>query len=192
MSASKSLARRSQRQTTLSRAEALAWATGQVRFPDGTVPSPWFRAWQQLQAGDTLSARHVMTLDLADTAPVNWWPPDAAPLDALEAVLTVLPEPIPTGRGYSSYVMSGVLLRLGRHDDAGRYAAAAFGQHREPMLAVHVARAAAALGQRDTALAWLRTAATDNSPMTVEAAGNAVEFDGMRNDPAFIDAVQGV
>ena len=164
---------------------------GGVHFPDGTVPSPWYRAWQQLQAGDSVSARHVIVLDLADTAPVNWWPPEAAPLAALEAVADALPQPLPTGRAYSSYVMSGVLLRLGRHDEAGRYAAAAYNTHREPMLAVHVARAAAALGQRDTALAWLRTAATENSAMTIEAAGAATEFDAIRNDPAFTDAVQG-
>lgn len=192
MSASKVQARRAERQTTLSRAEALAWAGGGVHFPDGTVPSPWYRAWQQLQAGDSVSARHVIVLDLADTEPVNWWPPEAAPLAALEAVVDALPQPLPTGRAYSSYVMSGVLLRLGRHDEAGRYAAAAYSGHREPMLAVHVARAAAALGQRDTALAWLRTAATENSAMTIEAAGAATEFDAIRNDPAFTDAVQGV
>jgi hypothetical protein len=192
MSAAKTRTRRAARQTVLSRAEALAWAGGGVQFPDGTVPSPWFRAWQQLQAGDTAAARHVVLLDLADTAPVNWWPPDAAPLESLQAVVDNLPEPLPTGRAYSAYVMSGVLLRLGRHDTAGRYAAAAYAHHREPMLAVHVARAAAALGQRDTALAWLRSAATANSGMTVEAAAVAVEFEPWRNDPEFTDALQGV
>lgn len=192
MSSARTGARRAARQTVLSRAEALAWASGTVQFPDGTVPSPWFRAWQQLQAGDVVAARHVMLLDLADTDPVNWWPPDAAPLEALQAVVDTLPDPLPAGRAYSSYVVSGVLLRLGRHDAAGRYAAAAYAQHREPMLAVHVARAAAALGQRDTALAWLRSAASANSGMTVEAAAVAVEFEMWRNDPAFTDALQGV
>lgn len=192
MSATRSRNRRVSRQDVLSRAEALAWAGGGVRFPDGTVPSPWYRAWQQIEAGDPTAARHVMLLDLADTDPVNWWPPDAAPLDALRAVVDVLPDPVAPGRAYSSYVLSGVLLRLGRHDAAGRHAAAAYSQHREPMLAVHVARAAAALGQRDNAVAWLRTAASLNPPMTVEAASAATEFDALRNDPAFLDAIQGV
>ncbi|MEN9645616.1 MAG: hypothetical protein RL238_2285 [Actinomycetota bacterium] len=189
MNSEKNRQRKTDHQQALGRAEALAWATGVVDFPKGSVPSPWFRAWQQLQAGDRNAALHVLLLDLADTEPVNWWPPDAAPDDALRQVLDVLPNPMPTGRAYSSYVLSGVLLRLGRFDDAAHFAAAAYGTSRVPMLAVHVARAAAGLGHRTTALSWLRTAAASSPELVADAVGNAKEFHAYRDDPEFAAAL---
>jgi Zn-dependent protease len=158
ISARRNQARREVTRTTLSRAEALAWAGGPIDFPAGTVPSPWFRAWQQLQASDTAAARHVLLLDLADTEPVNWWAPDAAPLEALRLVCELLPDPLPHGRAYSSHALAGVLLRLGQFDRAGRYAAEAFQRHGEPPLALRVADAAEALGQHDTAEQWRKAA----------------------------------
>lgn len=163
ISARRNAARRDTTRTALSRSEALAWAGGGVSFPTGTVPSPWFRAWQQLQAGDALAARHVLLLDLAETEPVNWWPPDAAPLEALRAVAEQLPEPLPHGRAYSSYVLAGVLLRLGQHDRAGRYAAEAYQRHGEASLALQVAAAADALGQTETAARWREATQSDNA-----------------------------
>lgn len=189
MNSDKTRQRKVDHQQALGRAEALAWATGVVDFPKGSVPSPWFRAWQQLQAGDRNSALHVLLLDLADTEPVNWWPPDAAPEAALLQVLDVLPNPMPAGRAYSSYVLSGVLLRVDRHDDAAHYAAAAYGTTRVPMLAVHVARAAAALGHRTTALVWLRTASQGSPEIVADAVANAKEFDPFRSDPEFAAAL---
>ena len=181
--------RRAMGQQALARAEALAWATGQVQFPAGTVPSPWFRAWQQIQQGNQAAGLHVLLLDLADTDPVNWWPPDAAPIEALQQIAPVLPEQLPQGRPYSSFVLSGVLLRVGRYDEAAHYAAAAFGTSRAPMLAIHVARAAAALGHRSTALSWLRTAAQTSPDLVATAFESAAEFEEVRRDPEFVDAV---
>ena len=189
MSSERTHERRARSQQVLARSEALAWATGQVQFPDGTVPSPWFRAWQQLQAGEPAAALHVLLLDLADTEPVNWWPPDAAPVEALAQVAAVLPQPIPQGRAYSAFVLSGVLLRVGRHDEAARYAASAYEANRAPMLAVHVARAAAALGHRSTALAWLRTASGTSPDLVAHAIDTAPEFDSLRHDPDFSAAI---
>ena len=164
ISARRTATRRDATRTALTRAEALAWAGGGIAFPTGTVPSPWFRAWQQLQAGDAVSARNVLLLDLAETEPVNWWPPDAAPLEALRETAALLPDPLPQGRPYSSYVLAGVLLRLGQHDRAGRYAAEAYQQHGEPSLALQVAAAAEALGQLQTAERW-RAAAQSTSDL---------------------------
>jgi Zn-dependent protease len=189
MNAERARDRRGSQQQSMSRAEALAWATGVVQFPQGTVPSPWFRAWQQLQVGDRVAAQHVVLLDLADTEPVNWWPPDAAPDEALAAVLDVLPSPIPQGRPYSAYVASGALLRAGRHEEAAHYAAAAYNTSRQPMLAVHVARAAAAIGHRSTAIGWLRTAASDQPDVVLDAVQSSKEFDAYRDDPEFIAAI---
>ncbi|MEY4176393.1 MAG: hypothetical protein RI900_3558 [Actinomycetota bacterium] len=163
ISSRRTAARRDTTRTALTRAEALAWAGGGVHFPAGTVPSPWFRAWQQLQAGDTGAARNVLLLDLADTESANWWPPDAAPLDALGAVADLLPDPLPQGRPYSSFVLAGVLLRLGQHERAGRFAADAFSHHGEASLALQVAEAAEALGQHDTAARWRAVAAQSAS-----------------------------
>jgi hypothetical protein len=167
----------------------LAWATGVVQFPRGSVPSPWYRAWQQLQAGDSAAAEHVVRLDLADTEPVNWWPPDAAPDEALAAVLAVLRPPLPQGRPYSAYVLSGALLRVGRHEEAAHYAAAAFNASRQPMLAVHVARAAAAMGNTSTAYGWLKTASQLQPETVMGAVQAASEFDPYRNDPGFTAAL---
>lgn len=183
--------RRAEGQQMLSRAEALAWATGDVQFPSGTVPSPWFRAWQQLQQGHQPAALHVLLLDLADSDPVNWWPPDAAPLDALRDVLAVLPTPAPQGRPYSSFVLSGVLLRVGQFEQAAHYAAAAYTSSRSPMLAVHVARAAAALHNRQTALSWLRTAAETAPDVAATSFEEAAEFESVRHDPEFVELVGG-
>jgi Zn-dependent protease len=192
MNGDRALERRDRGRQALARAEAFAWATGEVQFPDGTVPSPWFRAWQQLERGDATTACHVIVADLNDTELINWWPPDAAPLDALRQLVTVLPSPPPQGRSFSAYVLSGVLLRVGRYEDAAHYAAAAYGATRAPMLAVHVARGAAALGNRGTALAWLRTAATGTPPDALaNAVGQASEFDSLRHDPEFLATVSG-
>lgn len=189
MNAERSHDRRGESQQALSRAEALAWATGVVQFPRGSVPSPWYRAWQQLQAGDSAAAEHVVRLDLADTEPVNWWPPDAAPDEALAAVLAVLRPPLPQGRPYSAYVLSGALLRVGRHEEAAHYAAAAFNASRQPMLAVHVARAAAAMGNTSTAYGWLKTASQLQPETVMGAVQAASEFDPYRNDPGFTAAL---
>lgn len=110
-----------------------------------------------------MSARNVLLLDLAETEPVNWWPPDAAPLDALRQIAALLPDPLPHGRPYSGYVLAGVLLRLGQHDRAGRYAAEAYQQHAEPSLALQVAAAADALGQQQTAERWREAAQSANA-----------------------------
>jgi len=177
-------------QETIARAEALAWATGDVSaFPAGHFPSPWFRANQQLQQGQPEIARALLVADFTNTTPTSWWPPDAAPKADLRALVDNLPTPLPHGRTYSDFVLSGVLLRLGDFETAAHYAAAAYTPTRPAMLAVHVARAAAALGDRATALAWLRTAATTAPPDALQAAiAAAPEFGELRNDPALAQA----
>ncbi|MEI8238880.1 MAG: hypothetical protein WCI22_05625 [Actinomycetota bacterium] len=117
-------------QRALARAEALAWATGTLQFGEGSVPSPWFRAWQQLQAGHTDVARDVLLSDFVDPQPLKWHGPDAAPDAALAQLVAVLPRPLPSGRAYSTYVLSNVLLRLHLHPEAAFYAADAYGTHR--------------------------------------------------------------
>ena len=173
-------------QAELARAEALAWATGDVsRFPAGHVPSPWYRAHQQLTQGHPEIARELVLADLQSHEPLDWWPPDAAPLAALAEVVAELPRPLPVGRPFSSFVLSGVLLRIGEYEAAAHYAAAAYGNGRAPMSAIHVARAAAALGDATTAIGWIRTA-TAGAPLNVVriAVASSPEFEPLRHDPA--------
>ena len=170
------------------RAEAAAWATGDVdRFVAGQIPSPWFRAKQQLDAGDTDVARQLLIADFIDPTEPNWWPPDAAPERELESLVSLLPRPLPTGRTYSEFALAGVLLRLGDYDTAARYAAECYHRHPAPMLALCVSRAAAALGDRDVAMGWLRTAvgAAPASDGLRHAVQRADEFDQFRHDAEF-------
>lgn len=179
-------------QEALARAEALAWATGDVSaFTRGHAPSPWFRAAQQLQHGQPEMARQVLLADFAGPQTVNWWPPDAAPKADLRALVDLLPTPLPHGHLFSDFVLSGVLLRLGDYERAANYAAEAYTPARPAMFAVHVARAAAALGDNATAAAWLRTAATTAPAGSLHIAiAAAPEFSAMRNDPAFAQALE--
>lgn len=191
VSAEKAREKHANGQESLARAEALAWATGDVsRFSGGHVPSPWFRAHQQLRHGHPEVARQLLLADLSDPNPVNWWPPDAAPLRALEELVALLPRPLPHGRSFSDFVVSAILLRLGEYQQAALYAAASYNNGRPAMLAVHVARAAAALGDSDTAVAWLRSAATTAPPETLQAAIEAApEFERLRAEPQFMNAL---
>jgi len=126
----------------------------------------------------------VLLADLASDEPLNWWPPDAAPAAALAALVGVLPRPLPQGRPFSAFVLSGVLLRVGDYAAAAHYAARSYDHGRAPMSALHVARAAAALGDRSTAVGWVRTAA-ENAPLDVirMAVDSAPEFESLRHDP---------
>ncbi|MDP2293256.1 MAG: site-2 protease family protein [Actinomycetota bacterium] len=185
---------RAKGQEALARAEALAWATGDVsRFPPGHVPSPWFRAHQQLQHGHPEVARQLLVAELTDpTIANNWWPPDAAPLRDLEALVDLLPRPLPHGRPFNDFVLSGILLRLGEYQHAATFAAEGYNNGRPAMLAVHVARSAAALGDRDTAVAWLRAASTTAPPHALQIAIDAApEFEVLRSDPRVAQLLPG-
>jgi len=184
-------AQRVSQQQDLARAEALAWATGDVsRFPHGHVPSPWFRAHQQLTHGHPDIARDLLLSDLADNGPVNWWPPDAAPAEQLRALVSLLPLPLPAGGTFRSFVLTTVLLRLGEFETAANFAALTYQRDHAAMHAIHVARAAAALGDRAVALGWLRTAAAGAPAHAVRAAAaGAPEFDTLRHDPEFAAAI---
>ena len=95
-----------------------------------------------------------------------------------------------SGNLFSDFVLSGILLRLGDYETAANYAADAYAATRPAMFAVHVARAAAALGDNATAAAWLRTAASTAPAGSLQIAiAAAAEFGAMRNDPAYAPAL---
>jgi Zn-dependent protease len=173
--------------------EAQAWRTGDLsRIPDGLVPSPWFRAAQQVSQGHPDVAEAIVRADFADTSTPDWWPPDAAPTDQLHPLVAMMHTPLPTGRLYSEHVLSNILLRVGRYETAAEYAAASFSRRRSTTTAAVVARAASALGDTDTAIGWLRAAVdTDTDPdglaVTMDAAPELVS---VRHDPRFAELRQ--
>jgi Zn-dependent protease len=173
----------------VARAESNAWATGDVSaFPDGALPSPWFRAAQQLDQGHAAVARDLVLADFREPHPPTWWPPDAAPTDRIAAVAALLPRPLPTGHLLGEHTLGNVLLRIGAHDEAAHYAAASFQRRRTTTSALTVARAAAALGDRDVALGWLHAAVdADTDPAgAAHTIDLAPELAGLRADPQVV------
>lgn len=172
----------------LAAGEARAWAADDTSaLVDGQAPSPWFVAHRHLQTGHTDLARDVLLAEFSSGRDPAWWPPDAAATTDLEDLVELLPEPLPTGNPYAEYVLSSVLLRVGRYHDSAHYAADAYGRRPAPSLAVNVSRAAAALGDRATALAWLRTAlaSASNTAGVRATLAQSSEFDALRGDPEF-------
>ena len=121
----------------------------------------------------------------ADTSPPRWMPPDAAMERTLESLVALLPRPLPTGNPYAEQSLAGVLLRLGSYEDAAHYAAESFRRSASPISALAVARAAAALGDRDTALGWLRAAEGVSNPEWIsQALQHAPELARLAGGPA--------
>ncbi|MFM8312569.1 MAG: metalloprotease [Ilumatobacteraceae bacterium] len=169
-------------------AEAAAWRADDLSGFARTshVPSPWFRAWQQLRAGQADIARDILLADLADAGSADWSPPTAAPREALRQVAALLPRPVPQGRVFSMHALCDVLMRTGDYREAGLAAAECYRQQRVPLMAVSVARAAAALGDRATAIAWLSTAAQYADGFALRATvDSAPEFASLRGDREF-------
>ena len=183
------LAARSSMRSVAAHGEAEAWATGDVsKVPEGLVPSPWFRADQQLRQGHPDVARQVLLTDFAERIPPNWWPPDMATPAQLTALVRLLPVPLPVGRLHSEHALATILLRIGAYEQAAHYAADSFGRSPSTTAAAIVARSAAALGDRDTALGWLQAAVradTDGNALAVTMDA-APEFAELRLDPRFV------
>ena len=95
-----------------------------------------------------------------------------SPADAA-ALIDLLPEPLPHGDPGNEYVLANLLLTTRRYDEAAHYAAGSFGRHPNTLSAAIVARAAGALGDQETAIGWLRSAADAGT----SAAGLATTID---------------
>jgi Zn-dependent protease len=160
-------------------AETAAWRDGDVsHMQPGQVPSPWFRANQQLHQTSPDIARAVLVNDFADPRPPRWLPPDAADEATLTTLVALLPQPLPTGNPHAEHTLADILLRLGRYDAAAHYAADSYRRAASPSAALAVARSAAALGDRDTAIGWLRAAQSLANPAWIaQALQRAPELD---------------
>lgn len=146
----------------LTTAEATAWATGRPGLMDpGHRVSPWFEAHRALAQGDHDGARRAIVDDLTSPRPARWAAPSAATTQQLRAVVDVLPDELPHGNPYSERVLADVLLATGEYARAGQYAVEIYPERRTSTVAAVVARAAAAMGDLDTAMQWLGSAVED-------------------------------
>ena len=138
------------------------WGVDGVSLLPGARPSPWQLAYQAVAAGEPNRAQRIIIEDLVRPTTPNsrpWTPPTDAPLEALQAVVRTLPAELPPGNSYSETVLAQVLLATGETKRAGEYAARRFDEHRTPLLATVVARAAARMGDPTNALLWVRASA---------------------------------
>jgi Zn-dependent protease len=174
------------------------WGVDGVSLLPGSRPSPWQLAYQAVSAGEPNRAQRIIIEDLVRPAPPNsrpWAPPTDAPLEALQAVVRTLPAELPPGNAYSETVLAQILLATGQTKRAGEYAARRFDEHRTPLLATVVARAAARMGDPANALLWVR-AAVDSADSTNSGdrsavafvLDNAPELVGLQHDDEFVAA----
>ncbi|MEY2525037.1 MAG: hypothetical protein QOJ66_3602 [Ilumatobacteraceae bacterium] len=152
-------------------AETSAWRDGDLsRMVPHQIPSPWYRAYQQLHQTSAELARAVLLDSFAYTGQPLWLPPDAADEQTLRTLVALLPQPLPTGNPYAEQTLAGILVRLGEYDTAAHYAADSYRRSPSAIAAFAVARSAAALGDRATALGWLRAAENLASPAWINQA----------------------
>lgn len=176
--------------------ERSAWRSGQsgMLLP-GQELSPWYRAHRAMLGGRAEEAREIIVADLSDPGPRRWWPPDAASPEQLDALVRLLPRPLPTGNPLSEQVLAEILLRTGDRAAAGYYAADTYARTHSTASALLVARASAALGDDDTAMQWLRAAAngSDVEPSDLAAAiDTAGELERLRHDVGFRELRSGL
>jgi Zn-dependent protease len=146
-------------------AETAAWRDGDLsRMVPHQIPSPWYRAYQQLHQTSPELARAVLLDSFSYTGQPLWLPPDAADEQTLRTLVALLPSPLPTGNPYAEQALAGILVRLGEYSTAAHYAADSYQRSPSAIAAFAVARSAAALGDRQTAIGWLHAAENLASP----------------------------
>lgn len=151
-----------------------------------TAVSPIDKARAALDKGDDGRARSILTSAMrrpgSPVAPI--------PMTAHEAhaLTSLLPRPLPIGHPAQEYMLASLLLSAGRYEEAAHYAAESFGRDPQPLLATVVARAAAALGDDATAVAWLRTAAEHHPHGTLieRVLDTAPELSRLRDRPDLV------
>lgn len=121
--------------------------------------SPWHAADDALRAGKPHKARRILVNALSHHRPEEPIPPVTVPNAEVAQLIDLLPEPWPFGDPWNEYLFANLLMRVGRFEDAAHYAAAGYARSPHTLAAASVARAAAALGDQDVAIGWLRTAA---------------------------------
>jgi Zn-dependent protease len=121
-----------------------------------TAVSIFDRASAALDAGDRAKAVRIVTRGMRRPIQTPLVPEVAD--DDLRRLLAALPHPLPTGDPWHEYVLTNLLVRGGEHREAATYGAQVYVRNPQPLLAATIARAAGALGDETTAIAWLRAA----------------------------------
>ncbi len=150
--------------------------------------SPWRTAFNAIAADKPRKAQRVLVGALTQPAGAGQPPRFDLTPDEARAVLEVVPEPFPSGNPWNEYILANVLIAAGRYEDAAHYAADSYHRHPHALIAAAVARAAAALGDRTTAVGWLRTAVEERSPAggVASVIDSSPEFAGLRHDPEVV------
>jgi hypothetical protein len=169
---------------SLASAEYQAWQRGDVSgFARGMRPSPWLEASVLLGHGRHEQAHRVLAAAFADPAPARWASPTAAPLAVMEQLVALLGDPLPHGNPRCEIETASALVLLGDYPRAAAYAAECYGHQPSMAAAFLVARSAAALGDRATAVGWLRAARSRGD--LPDGWMRLAEFAGYRDDPEF-------
>lgn len=123
-----------------------------------TAVSPFEDAAHALRDGDERRAQRLLVNGLRRPSASPVVPRQLSDEDA-RGLIALLPIPVPFGDPWNEYVLANVMIRTGWYEEAARYAAESYTRRPATLIAATVARAAGALGDEETAAAWLRTAA---------------------------------
>jgi Zn-dependent protease len=149
--------------------------------------SPFDKAMAALRAGNESKARRIATNGLRrpSSSPLV---PTALDGPGVRELLAVLPRPLPFGDPWNEYLLTNLLVGSGEYREAATYGADSYARQPQPMLAATIARAAGALGDADTAVAWLRAAANSEGPAAnlVAVIDRAPELAAVRARPDVI------
>lgn len=149
--------------------------------------SPVDKARAALADGNPAKARSIL-VNAMRRPPQTALPQPITPHEARQLV-ALLPRPLPTGHPHQEYLLVGLLLTAGDHEEAAHYAADSYGREPQPAMATVVARAAAAIGDQATALAWLRTAAEHGDTgrrIVARVLASAPELASLRQHPDLV------
>ena len=150
--------------------------------PNDPRHSLWVRAHELLDGGRGDDARTVLVRHL--TTPghdARWRPGETLTPRDLESLVALLPRPFPTGNPVAEAELVSILVRLGEYDQAARFGAESFTRTPSSVVAVEVARCAAALGDVDLAVKWLRAGSVSSGPhLVVRVIDDAPEFQPLR------------
>ena len=154
-------------------------------------PSVWDDAAALLDAGKEGKARRTLLAALSHPQPT----PPAIDLgitaSQAEALIDLLPDPLPHGDPGNEFVLANLLLSTRRYDAAAHYAAGSYGRNPNTLSALIVARAAGALHDQATTIGWLRSAARANtSPNALASAIDTAPELGVVRDHPEVTAVR--
>jgi Zn-dependent protease len=160
----------------------------QMLFAGSTPKSPWITARDALRNNKPAKARRLLVAGLSNQSKQTPSPlGELSPTDIAD-LIDLLPDPLPHGDTWNEYLLANFLIGTGRYEDAAHYAAESYTRHPHSLGAATVARAAGALGDRATAIGWLRAAAdSGTSPAGLaNVIDQSPELIGIRQHPDVI------